>query len=271
MELRKKCLNVTSKVTITGWVRDHKKLHNLDYEHSGHTGFASEKDLNKKADLLVVQEIAAQNLEAAKKYADEKLANIVAPDYDSFIKQHNSDIHSHEDIRTILANKVDKIEGKGLSTNDLTNELLDKINGLSNYDDSRLLNLIDGKVDKKDGFDLVAEEDIQKLKSLAAITNVDNTLVLNNGTLGVNKIRQDQVEGLPEALANIGNIGGKIDGIQVNGNDLSIDAATKKVNIEFNSSEFTYANNKISLNKIGLDKLVGSEEGEELVLNGGDA
>lgn len=31
-------------------------------------------------------------------------------------------------IKTLLGNKVDKVEGKGLSTNDLTNELLEKIN-----------------------------------------------------------------------------------------------------------------------------------------------
>lgn len=35
-----------------------------------------------------------------------------------------------------LERKVDKVEGKGLSSNDLTNELLEKIKGLSNYDDS---------------------------------------------------------------------------------------------------------------------------------------
>lgn len=34
--------------------------------------------------------------------------------------------------------KVDKVEGKGLSSNDLTNELLEKIKGLSNYDDSAI-------------------------------------------------------------------------------------------------------------------------------------
>lgn len=37
-----------------------------------------------------------------------------------------------------LAGKVDKVEGKVLSSNDLTDELLEKINGLSNYDDSAI-------------------------------------------------------------------------------------------------------------------------------------
>lgn len=37
-----------------------------------------------------------------------------------------------------LERKVDKVDGKGLSSNDLTNELLEKIRGLSNYDDSAI-------------------------------------------------------------------------------------------------------------------------------------
>lgn len=52
---------------------DHAKLNNLDYENSGHTGFASQKKLE---------------------------------------------------------NKVDKVDGKGLSTNDFTNELKTKLEGV---------------------------------------------------------------------------------------------------------------------------------------------
>ena len=37
-----------------------------------------------------------------------------------------------------LSGKVDKVEGKGLSTNDLTNALLEKLEGLSNYDDTTI-------------------------------------------------------------------------------------------------------------------------------------
>ena len=42
-----------------------------------------------------------------------------------------------------LNNKVDKIEGKGLSTNDYTTEEKNKLAGLSNYDDTALDNRID--------------------------------------------------------------------------------------------------------------------------------
>lgn len=41
-------------------------------------------------------------------------------------------------IQTSIGGKVDKVTGKGLSTNDFTDELLTKLNGLSNYNDTAL-------------------------------------------------------------------------------------------------------------------------------------
>ena len=41
-------------------------------------------------------------------------------------------------IQTSIGGKVDKVTGKGLSTNDFTDELLTKLNGLSNYNDAAL-------------------------------------------------------------------------------------------------------------------------------------
>lgn len=49
---------------------------------------------------------------------------------------------------TELAKKVDKVTGKGLSTNDYTTAEKNKLAGLSNYDDTAIKNSIAGKVDK---------------------------------------------------------------------------------------------------------------------------
>ena len=43
-----------------------------------------------------------------------------------------------DDITNLQNNKVNKVDGKGLSTNDFTNEEKEKLSGLSNYDDSQL-------------------------------------------------------------------------------------------------------------------------------------
>ncbi|MDE7363335.1 MAG: hypothetical protein K2N27_00380, partial [Ruminococcus sp.] len=78
-----------------------------------------------------------------------KVAEIVADapeDFDT-LKELSDWIESHEDSATamntaIAANttaimtKVDKVSGKGLSTNDFTNADKSKLDGLENYDDT---------------------------------------------------------------------------------------------------------------------------------------
>ena len=50
-----------------------------------------------------------------------------------------------------LKNKVDKVTGKGLSTNDYTNAEKTKLENLSNYDDTALTSALADKVDKVTG------------------------------------------------------------------------------------------------------------------------
>lgn len=50
-----------------------------------------------------------------------------------------------------LATKVDKVSGKGLSTNDYTTAEKQKLAGLSSYDDTELRGLINGKYSKPSG------------------------------------------------------------------------------------------------------------------------
>ena len=49
-----------------------------------------------------------------------------------------SDYYKKSEVDNLLNNKVDKVEGKGLSTEDFTTELKNKLNGLKNYDDTAL-------------------------------------------------------------------------------------------------------------------------------------
>lgn len=70
---------------------------------------------------------------------DIGLGNVL--NVESYSKQET---YSKTEIDNINSKKVDKIQGKGLSTNDLTNELLSKLNSLSNYDDTNIQSQIDG-------------------------------------------------------------------------------------------------------------------------------
>lgn len=135
-----------------------------------------------------------------------------------------------------------------------------------------LTGTVNGKVDKKEGYDLVSNELIEKLQNINIdgeanyIKSVSNEFVVStDGQLTLNKIAMSKVDGLENALA----LAGKIDGVQVNGNDLPI--VNKKVNVVFNEQEFSYADNKVSVNKISLSKLENAEEGVEIILNGGNA
>ena len=87
-----------------------------------------------------------------------------------------------------LNNKVDKVEGKGLSTNDYTDAEKEKLAGLSNYDDTSLDNRVttvenslSDKVDK-DGDKVLSTNDYTdaekaKLEGLSGrVTSVENTL-----------------------------------------------------------------------------------------------
>ena len=51
-------------------------------------------------------------------------------------------------LKSELDRKVDKEEGKGLSSNDYTNAEKAKLAGLENYDDTQIKALIAGKADK---------------------------------------------------------------------------------------------------------------------------
>lgn len=56
--------------------------------------------------------------------------------------------YNKEKTNELLDGKVDKEEGKGLSTNDFTNEYKDKLDKLNNYDDTVIKNTIDILNDK---------------------------------------------------------------------------------------------------------------------------
>ena len=80
-----------------------------------------------------------------------------------------------------LSGKVDKVTGKGLSTNDYTDEEKEKLKGLSNYDDTEIKNEIGGKVDKVQGKGLSSNdytvEEKTKLSELPTKTELNDELV----------------------------------------------------------------------------------------------
>lgn len=89
--------------------------------------------------------------------------------------------------------KVDKVNGKGLSTNDLTTELLNKLNSLENYDDTAVRNLISGISSRIDT--LVGES------ASEAIDNFNEILAFLNGVSDTQTL-QGLISNLKKALEN---------------------------------------------------------------------
>ena len=116
-----------------------------------------------------------------------------------------SDLSDHiEEIKRILKQvrafidkkddtKVDKVSGKGLSTNDLTTELLNKLNSLENYDDTAVRNLITGISSRIDT--LVGES------ASEAIDNFNEILAFLNGVTDTQTL-QGLISNLKKALEN---------------------------------------------------------------------
>lgn len=101
----------------------------------------------------------------------EKVTEIVADapeDFDT-LKEMSDWIDSHEDSAaamnsaiqqntTAIAGKVDKVTGKGLSTEDYTTDEKTKLAGLSNYDDTALTSRVSALEDTVGDINTILEE-----------------------------------------------------------------------------------------------------------------
>ena len=130
-------------------------------------------------------------IDGTDKQITDKIAKIIAnapEDFDT-LKEISDWIESHEDsasaMNTAINNKVDKVSGKGLSTNDFTTTLKNKLDGLSNYDDTKIkadisanTTAIGNKVDKVTGKGLSTNDFTTTLKNkLNELSNYDDTSI----------------------------------------------------------------------------------------------
>lgn len=82
-----------------------------------------------------------------------------------------SDYYNKKEVDDKLKKKVDAVVGKGLSTCDYTQAEKDKLSGLSNYDDTELLNKVGEKVDKTSVY--TREEVDAKILSSTSLVTID--------------------------------------------------------------------------------------------------
>lgn len=101
---------------------------------------SSENPVQNKVITAKVEEIVSQiseDWETQKSYIDGKINDLIngAPEALDTLKEIADAISDNADVvsalNSAIGNKVDKVTGKGLSTNDFTTDLLNKLNGLS--------------------------------------------------------------------------------------------------------------------------------------------
>ncbi len=115
--------------------------------------------VNLEASSLVIGLPGESAYEAFKKYnpnselTEEEYAEApinAANAANEAAKAANDAVNKVGDIDKALAEKVDKEEGKGLSTNDYTDQEKEKLAGLSNYDDTEIRKELSDKASKKE-------------------------------------------------------------------------------------------------------------------------
>lgn len=145
----------------------------------------------------------------------EKVAEIVADapeDFDT-LKEMSDWIAGHEDSAAAMnsqiqantlaiAGKVDKVTGKGLSTEDYTTAEKTKLAGLSNYDDTALQTAVANKVDKVSGKGLSTEDytTAEKTKLSGIETGANKTIV--DSALSSSSTNPVQNKAVNSALSN---------------------------------------------------------------------
>lgn len=168
----------------------------------------------------------------------------------------------------LLAAKVDVVEGMGLSANNLTNELLAKLNGIA---EGAQVNVIDAVSDE---FTITADGKILNIKAVdhSKITGLADLLSGKVDVVEGSRLMTDaegtKLDGIAEgAEVNL------IDIIQVNG--VALDITDKTVNIKATdvvkaSDEVTVAEDgTLGIGTISTDKLIQGDN--LLILNGGTA
>ena len=155
--------------------------------------------INLEASSLVVGLPGESAYEAFKKYnpnselTEEEYAEApidAANAANEAAKAANDAVNKVGNIDKLLAEKVDKEEGKGLSTNDYTDQEKEKLAGLSNYDDTEIRKELSDKASKQE----LTEAAAGALAEAKSYTNTE-----------VEKAKDVIGEGIGQLLPLIGN------------------------------------------------------------------
>lgn len=166
----------------------------------------------------------------------ENLNNYNDTEVKNDISELQTDMTSVENsistINTNIANKVDKVEGKGLSTEDFTTALKTKLEGLSNYDDTEI------QQDIQD----IQEKDLEQDEKLETQNDLIERLKDNQINITTEQSSTINVQDCSNLSAKIDVFGVSSQETRSGKNLLDISLLAKELT---NGISYTYGNDKI--------------------------
>ena len=218
-----------------------------------------------------IGEVIESTTISAKSYVDNEINTLdrkkqdVIDDLNEIRNKANTALQEHQDISHLatktsvsaeLNEKVDKVSGKGLSTNDFTNNFKTKLEGLSNYDDSEVKNLITSETNRAKS----VEQDLTN-----AITTINGT-----GTGSMKKTVADEIakviDSAPAAFDTLKEIADYINEDQEAAAVIANDLVEHSNSIEENKNEIV----AISKNVTELSDEKADKNGKYADLTAGD-
>lgn len=190
----------------------------------------------EEVDALIPQVDSYTKVESDNKYAvkadvytKSEVDDLIVPQVDAYTKQESDS--KYATIETVN-NKVDKVVGKGLSTEDYTTEEKEKLAGLSNYDDTNITQKLNEKVDKITGKGLSTEdyttsektklgtiEEGAQVNTVTSVAGRTGAVTLTKTDIGLDNVDNTSDDDKPISTATQTALDSKVD--KVEGKDLS--------------------------------------------------
>lgn len=200
------------------------------------TTYTKEETYSKQeVDVLVSNPIDAYTkTESDQKYAvkadvytKSEVDDLIVPQVNAYTKQESDS--KYATIETVN-NKVDKVVGKQLSTEDYTTEEKEKLAGLSNYDDTNITQKLNKKVDKITGKGLSTEdyttaektkldaiEEGAQVNTVTSVAGRTGAVTLTKTDIGLDNVDNTSDDDKPISTATQTALDSKVDKVEGKG------------------------------------------------------
>lgn len=192
------------------------------------------------------------DVDLADYYTKEEVDALI-PQVDAYTKQESDS--KYATIETVN-NKVDKVVGKQLSTEDYTTEEKEKLAGLSNYDDTNITQKLNEKVDKITGKGLSTEdyttsektklstiEEGAQVNTVTSVAGRTGAVTLTKTDIGLDNVDNTSDDDKPISTATQTALDSKVDKVEGKGlsqEDFTTEEKTKLEGIEENANNYTH-------------------------------